>query len=80
MFGVAVTAGFFSYQLLTDAQSPLSRNPMVMLLFVVLCPPSLLAVALGTDVLPIWIVVALLNAALYVGVRALAIKLLRRSG
>ena len=61
MFGIAVTAGFFSYQLLNNGESPISRNPAVMIVFLVLCPLSLLA-ALNPDNIPVWIAAALLNA------------------
>lgn len=82
MFGFAITAAFVSYQLLTDAQSPISRNSSLMLVFVLLCPPSLLSVALDPDVgtnsfYILWTVIALLNAGLFATVRALFNRRLR---
>jgi|SRR5215469_5020337 len=73
-FGFAVAGVFVCYQLLTDSQSPISRNSLLMTVFVVLCPPSLLSVAfdpeLGTkDFYTIWTVIGLMNAALYATVR-----------
>lgn len=51
-----------------------------MIVFLVLCPPSLLAVALGPDTISVWMVAAVLNAALYASIRALVLKLLQRTG
>jgi len=82
VLGFSVTAAFVVYQLVTDVQSPISRNPAFMLLFVVLCPPSLLSLAsnkteVGSgDFYTLWAVIGVLNAALYGSVRAL---LMRRS-
>ena len=76
MFGFAITAIFVSYQLLTDVQSPLSRNSALMTVFVILCPPSLLSVAIDPEVgtngyYSLWAVIAVLNAGLYATVRRL---------
>jgi hypothetical protein len=76
MFGIAITAIFVSYQLLTDSQSPLQRDSTLMVVFVVLCPPSLLSIAFDPEVGTnnfyfLWTVIALLNAGLYTTVRAL---------
>jgi hypothetical protein len=76
MLGLAITAAFVSYQLITDTQSSiLGRNPALMLMFVVLCPPSVLSLAFdpevgGSDFYYLWAGIGLLNAALYAGVRA----------
>jgi hypothetical protein len=83
MFGFAITAVFVSYQLLTDSQSPISRNSSLMIVLVILCPPSLLSVAAdpeaGTnDYYLLWTLIALLNAGLYATVRALLIRRLQR--
>jgi hypothetical protein len=83
MFGFAITAVFVSYQLLTDSQSPISRNSSLMIVLVILCPPSLLFVAadpeVGTnDYYLLWTLIALLNAGLYATVRALLISRLQR--
>ena len=83
MFGFAITAIFISYQLLTDAQSPLPRESEFMILFVVLCPPSLLAVAFDPDVgsngfYLLWTVIALMNAGLYATIRTLLFRRLQR--
>lgn len=76
MFGFAITAIFVSYQLLTDSQSPMSRNSSLMIVLVVLCPPSLLSVAADPEVgtngyYALWTVIALMNAALYATIRTL---------
>jgi hypothetical protein len=76
MFGFAITAIFVSYQLLTDSQSPIHRDSSLMVVFVVLCPPSLLSIAFDPEVGTnnfyfLWTVIALLNAGLYATVRAL---------
>jgi len=82
VLGVTITAVFVTYQLITDPQSPISRSPVFMLLFVVLCPPSLISLAFNSaevgsgDFYTLWAVIGVLNAALYGSVRAL---LLRRS-
>ena len=83
MLGFAITAVFVSFQLLTDTQSSISRSPALMLAFVVLCPPSLLSVALDPDVgtssfYLLWTVIALLNACLFATVRALLTIRLQR--
>jgi hypothetical protein len=75
VLGFAVTTAFVSYQLVTDAPSLISRNPALMLMFVVLCPPSLLSVPFdpefGTNgFYYLWTFIGLLNASLYAGVRA----------
>lgn len=55
-----------------------------MLTFVILCPPSLLSIPLidvevGTNGFYIvWIVIGMLNAALYAGIRVLLSKRLQR--
>lgn len=76
MFGFAITATFVSYQLLTDSQSPIERDSALMMVFVVLCPSSLLSIAFNPEVGTnnyyfLWTVIALLNAGLYATVRAL---------
>lgn len=76
--GFGVTAALFSYRLILDVWSH-APNPVAMLVFVVLCPPSLLWIfirdaEMGTR--PsyfLWILIALLNAALYASVRAILI-------
>ena len=79
MFGFAITAIFVSYQMLTDLQSPIQRDSALMIVFVILCPPSLLSIAFGPEVGTnhfyfLWIVIALLNAGLYATVRALVAR------
>jgi hypothetical protein len=83
MFGFAITGIFVSYQLLTDSQSPLQRDSALMIVFVVLCPPSLLSIAFDPEVGTnnyyfLWTVIALLNAGLYASVRALVSRRLQR--
>jgi hypothetical protein len=84
VLGLAVTAAFVSYQLVTDAQSPISRSSSLMILFVVLCPPSFLSIVfrdpeVGTNAFYfLWAVVALLNGMLYASVRALIGRRLQR--
>jgi hypothetical protein len=83
MLGFAITAIFVSYQLLTDSQSPIQRDSALMMVFVVLCPPSLLSIASNPEVGTnnyyfLWTVIALLNAGLYATVRALVSRRLQR--
>jgi len=85
MLGFAVTAAFVSYQLLTDPQSPISRNPLLMVVFVVLCPPSLLSLPLGdvefgTDGFYfLWAIIGLLNGALYATARVVITRRLKKA-
>jgi len=85
MFGLGITAVFLSYQLLTDSQSPIPRNSTLMLVFVVLCPPSVLSLAFGTIEIGshgfylLWALIAGMNAALYGTVRTLIARLAHRS-
>lgn len=84
VMGLAITAVFVSYQLLTDSQSPIARNSSLMLTFVVVCPPSILSVARQVEVgsqnfYTLWAVIGLLNAALYAGVRALIARRLKKA-
>ena len=83
MFGFAITAIFLSYQLLTDSPSLISRNSALMIVLVILCPPSLLSMATDTEVgtnsyYVLWTAIALMNAGLYATVRALLIRRLER--
>jgi len=83
MFGFAITAIFVSYQLLTDSQSPIQRDSAFMLIFVVLCPPSLLSMAFDPEVgtngfYALWTVIALMNAGLYATIRVLVSRRLQR--
>jgi len=85
VLGFAVTAAFVSYQLVTaDSQSPISRNSTLMVVFVVLCPPSLLSLPfvdaeVGTNGFYfLWTVIGVLNAAIYASVRALIGRRLQR--
>jgi hypothetical protein len=76
MFGFAITAIFVSYQLLTDSQSPIQRDSALMIVFVVLCPPSLLSIAFNAEAgtngfYILWTVTALMNAGLYTAIRLL---------
>ena len=83
MFGLSIAAFFLAYQLLTDTLSAVSRSSPMMIVFVILCPPSVLSVAFDPEVgtnsfYALWVVIGLLNAALYAGVRALVFKRLQR--
>ena len=83
VLGFSITAAFVSYQLLTDSQSALARSSSIMLTFLVLCPPSILSITRQTEVgtnnyYILWIVIGLLNAALYAGVRVMLRKRLQR--
>ena len=83
VLGFSITAAFVSYQVLTDSQSLVVRSSSIMLAFLVLCPPSILSITrqteFGTDTYYIlWIVIGLLNAALYAGVRVMLRKRLQR--
>ena len=85
VLGFAVTAAFVCYQLVTDAQSPINRNPVLMLAFVILCPPSLLSLPfidaeVGTNGFYIlWAIIGALNGTLYAGVRALIWRRLKKA-
>ena len=83
MFGFAITALFVSYQLVTDSQPVIQRDSAFMLAFVVLCPPSLLYLAIepeaGTNnFYLLWTAIALMNAALYLAMQFLLAKRLQR--
>lgn len=83
MYGFAVTALFVSYQLLTDSQSPLQRDSRFMLAFIVLCPPSLLSIAVDPEVgthgyYALWTLIAFMNAGLYATIRSLLRRRLQR--
>lgn len=76
MFGFAITAIFVSYQLLTDLQSSIPRNSTLMIVLVILCPPSVLSMATNAEVgtngfYLLWTVIGLLNASLYAVIRTL---------
>ena len=82
MFGFAITAIFVSYQLLTNSQSPIQRDSALMVVFIVLCPPSLLSIAFDPEVGTnnfyfLWTVIALLNAGLYASIRAFVARRLQ---
>jgi Na+/citrate or Na+/malate symporter len=85
VFGFAITAAFVSYQLLTEPQqSTISRSSSLMLTFLLLCPPSILSITrqveVGTQSFYIlWIVIGVLNAALYAGIRTLIKRRLRKA-
>ena len=84
VLGFSITAAFVSYQVLTDPQSALARSSTIMLTFLVLCPPSILSITrqteIGTDSYYIlWIVIGLLNAVLYAGVRTFFSRRLKRA-
>ena len=83
VLGFSITAAFVSYQLLTDSQSLLPRSSSIMLTFLVLCPPSILSITRQTEIgtnryYILWIVIGVLNAALYAGVRVMLKKRLQR--
>ena len=83
VLGFAITALFVSYMLLTDSQSAIPRNPRFMLLFVILCPPSLFSIVMDPEVgtngfFFLWTVIALLNGGLYATVRLLFSRRLHR--
>lgn len=84
MFGFAITAVFVSYQLLTDMESPISRNSSLMIVLVILCPPSLLSVAVDPEVgtngyYALWTLIALMNAGLYATVRTLISRRMKKA-
>ena len=85
VLGFAVTAAFVSYQLVTDPQSSVNRNSELMLLFVILCPPSLLSIPIidaevGTSGFYfLWIIIGVLNGALYASVRALIARRFKKA-
>lgn len=76
MLGFSITALFVAYQLLTDSVPDVPREPAMMIFFVVLCPPSLLSVAVEPEVgsrafFFVWIITGFLNAGLYGTIAAL---------
>jgi len=82
-FGLVIAGLFLRYQMITGLQSPVSRNPALMLMFIVLCPPSLLSIAfdaeVGTnDFYVLWAIIGLLNAGLWATIKRLAIKRAQR--
>jgi hypothetical protein len=85
VLGFAITAAFVSYQLVTDPQSLIGRNPLYMVVFVILCPPSLLSlpfldVEAGSNGFYIlWAIIGLLNGALYASVRAFISRRLKKA-
>jgi len=84
MFGFAITAIFVSYQLLTDLQGPIPRNSMLMLVLIILCPPSLLSTAIDTEVgtngyYLLWAAIAVINAGLYATIRALILRRIKKA-
>jgi hypothetical protein len=85
VLGFSITAAFVSYQLLTDMQSAVAKSSPVMVSFLVLCPPSILSVALrgpeiGTNgFYLLWGLIGLLNAALYAVVRSIISRRLKRA-
>jgi len=87
VFGFSITAFFVAYQLLTDVQSAaITRNSALMLSFLVLCPPSILSVALtppevGTNgFYLLWGIIGFLNAVLYAIARLIVNARMRRTG
>jgi len=83
--GFAITAAFVRYQMLTDVESPISRNPLLMIFFIVFCPPSLLSL-LFTDAevgsngfYILWVIIGVLNAGLYASVRAFISRRLKKA-
>jgi multidrug transporter EmrE-like cation transporter len=85
LVGFVVTAAFVRYQMMTGVESPLSRNPALMLMFVVLCPSSLLSLAFSTvevgtsNFYVLWTGIGVLNAALYGSVRAILLRRLKKA-
>ena len=85
VLGFAITATFVSYQLLTDVQSSVPRNTVLMLSFLVLCPPSIVSVAvrepeIGTNSFFIlWGSIGALNSALYAVIRLLIVRRRQRA-
>jgi hypothetical protein len=82
--GFAITAAFVRYQMLTDIESPLSRNPLLMIFFIVVCPPSLLSLLFdpeaGTNGFYIlWAFIGLLNAGVYASFRAIITRRLKKA-
>jgi hypothetical protein len=74
--GLGITAVFVAYQVLTDSSPPPPPNIPLILVFMILCPPSFLTIPLidveiGSEgFYPVWTIVSLMNAALYAGMRA----------
>lgn len=85
MLGFTITASFVAYQLLTDVQSPITRTPGLMIVFVVLCPPSLGSQLFSnadvgtTNFYTLWTAIGVLNAALYGSVRVLLQRRMKKA-
>ncbi|HLZ40379.1 MAG TPA: hypothetical protein VKQ11_05425 [Candidatus Sulfotelmatobacter sp.] len=77
MLGFSITALFVAYQLVTASVAEAPRDSAMMIFFVVLCPPSLLLAPtvnpeVGTSSFYfLWVVIGILNAALYGTIAAL---------
>jgi predicted permease len=77
MLGFAITALFVVYQLVTSTFADTPRDSVMMIFFTMLCPTSLLAIPVidaevGTSGFYfLWIVIGILNAALYATIAAL---------
>src|SRR6266849_8014944 len=82
--GLGITVAFVAYQVLTDSSPPPPPNIPLLLIFMVLCPPSFLTIPLidveiGSEgFYPLWSVVALMNAVLYAIVGAAYVGLRKR--
>ena len=76
MLGFSITDLFVAYQLVTSTFAETPRDSAMMIFFTMLCPTSLLAIPIDTEVGTrsfyfLWIVVGILNAALYGTIAAL---------
>ncbi|MGB2899061.1 MAG: hypothetical protein WBB89_07340 [Candidatus Acidiferrum sp.] len=84
VMGLVITAVFVAYQVLTDSSPPPPPNISLILMFMVLCPPSFLTIPLidveiGSEgFYPLWSIVALMNAVLYAVIGAAYVGLRKK--
>jgi hypothetical protein len=77
LLGLAIAFFFVVYQLGSDQWLPSPLNVSLMVLFMVLCPPSLLSIPIidaevGTSFFyVIWSIIGVLNAVLYMAIAAM---------
>jgi hypothetical protein len=86
--GFSIAVIIFGYAELTDSSAPTPPpvNVPLWTAFMILCPPSLLSVPLidvapgSIDFVLLWLIIGLLNSALYAAIGAGIRKLFRKSG
>ena len=86
ILGFSIAAVILAYAELTDSSPPPPVNVPLWTTFVILCPPALLSVPL-IDIEPdsiafvfLWLVIGLLNSAIYAAIGAGVSRIFRKSG